>query len=378
MARVSSKSSLKKSVKPVDISVPTYSSELEDGDLVLVNRNSTDYNTPASDIAQYVGGALGITGLITSINNEITNLEGTIGDGLDDLTPRVEANEKAIAVNESGIGTNASGIATNVANIATNASGIATNAANIATNASDIADAAAENARQNSWTGIPSSGTNMDSAASHAGRLGKAEADILALSGALLYKGVGDFTSAAPVASTGHFYLCSADGTATGWVGLSTVKENSYYAWQGSKWEEAGSAKVEIPEAGTGELTLTSANEGIAVVAGSGFNANSAFDAEYQIKLDLNNEGGLVIDGDGLAIKPKADSGLIVSAEGIQIDDSYIQTISGPVPGLDAVTDQGSTTTNGITVLSVTVTGTQAQSSFLFKDISALPSLADA
>lgn len=378
MARVSSKKALKKSVKPVDIAVPSYDSELEDGDLLLVNRNSTDYNTPASDIAQYVGGALGIKDLVNSINNEITVLEGTIGDGLDDLTPRVEANEKAVVQNATDIATNASGISDNATDIATNASGVATNAAGIASNTSDIADNAAENARQNSWTGIPAAGTNLDTSATHAGRIGKAEADILALQGAMVYKGVGDFSSSAPLAATGHFYLCAADGTATGWIGLSTVKENSYYAYSGSKWEEAGSTSVVVPDPGTGELTLVSANSGIDVVVGSGFNANSETGAEYQIALDLNDEGGLEITGDGLGINPKPSSGIIVSAEGISVDPDFIEGIAGPVPNLQAVTDKGSTTTVAITVLGVVTTGTQAQSSFLLKNIAALPSLADA
>ena len=407
MARVPAKRSLKSSkkkmaIKPVDITVPSYDSEVEDGDLLLINRSGVDYNTDAADLAQYVGGELGLDALVGDINTEIDGINVSIGENagdLSDLEARVAANETGIAGNVTSIGTNADGISTNAGDIATNASGIAdnataitanaddiatnasgisTNAAGIAANTAAIAASDAENVRQNSWTGI-SNGTNTDSSATHQARITKNELDIIALQGALIYKGVGDFTSPAPAAITGHFYLCAADGSASGWTGLSTVKSNSYYAYNGTVWQESGSASVVVEPPKDGNLTLTSGNKGIDVKTGSGFSADAAGDVEYQIELDLNDEGGLVVTDDGLGISPKPNSGIIVDGDGISVDPDFIESNSlSDVPTLQAVTDKGATTTVGITALGVTATGTADQSSFLFKNIAQLPSLKSA
>jgi len=380
MARVPSKSVKGKAAKPVDITVPSFDSEVESGDLLLINRSGVDYNTNAGDLAQYVGDELGIDAIAGEINTELGKLEVSIdgvGSDLGELEAKVDGNTANIGVNAGGISDNADGIAANVTAIANNKTEIDANAAAIAVNVTAIAASDAESVRQNSWTGIPS-GTNVDNSATHAARITKNEADILALQGALVYEGVGDISQAPEITKTGHFYLCAADGSATGWTGLSTVKENSYYAYDGSKWEEAGSAAVVIPDPATGALTLTSSNKGIDVEVGTGFNANSSADVEYSIKLDLNDEGGLVIVDDGIGIKPKPGNGIIVDGDGISVDSDFIETIAGPVPDLDAVTNKGSSTSNGITVLGVTATGTQAQSSYLLKNIANLPSLADA
>jgi hypothetical protein len=407
MARVPAKKSLKSTkkkvaIKPVDISVPSYDSEVEDGDLLLINRSGVDYNTDAGDLAQYVGGELGLDALVGEINTEIDGINVSITENAGDLTDleaRVKANEDGVAQNATDITTNAGGISQNATDITTNASGIAanvtaiagnatdiannasdisTNAAAIATNTTAIAASDAENVRQNSWTGV-SAGSNADTGATHQARITKAELDIIALQGALIYKGVGDFTGPAPSAITGHFYLCAADGTASGWTGLTAVKENSYYAYNGSIWQESGSTSVVIPTPNDGALTLTSGNDAIEVVTGSGFSADAAGNVEYQVKLDLNDEGGLGITSDGLGIAPKPNSGIIVDADGISVDPDFIESNSlSDVPTLQAVTEKGATTTVGITALGVTATGTQAQSSFLLKNIAQLPSLADA
>ena len=404
MARIQSKKSLKSSktksaIKPADISVPSYDSGVESSDLLLVNRDGVDYNTDAADLAQYVGGELGLGTLVGDINTEIDGINVSVGENtsdLNDLEARVAANETGIAENVTAIGTNASGISTNTSDIATNASGIADNvtaiAANtgdIATNTSDISSNAAgiaantaaiaasdaENVRQNSWTGI-SAGTNSDTNATHQARITKNELDIIALQGALIYKGVGDFTTPAPAAITGHFYLCAADGSASGWTGLSTVKANSYYAYNGSVWQESGSASVVVEAPKDGNLTLTSGNKGIDVKTGSGFSADAAGDVEYQIELDLNEEGGLVVTDDGLGISPKPDSGIIVDADGISVDPDFIQSNSlTDVPTLQAVTDEGASSTNAITAAGVISTADQSVSTFLHKDISKLPPL---
>ena len=386
MARVPSKKSLKSSktklaAKPVDITVPTFDSEVESGDLLLINRSGVDYNTSAEDLAQYVGGELGLDAIAGEINTELGKIEVSIdgvGGDLGDLEAKVDGNTANIATNASGIADNVTAIATNAGGIASNASDIATNAAGIAANTAAIAASDAESVRQNSWTGIPN-GTNTDSNATHQARITKNEADILALQGALVYEGVGDFSQAPAVTKTGHFYLCASDGAATGWTGLSTVKANSYYVYDGSKWEEAGSAAVVIPDPATGALTLTSSNKGIDVEVGTGFNANSSADVEYSIKLDLNDEGGLVIGDDGIGINPKPGNGIIVDGDGISVDPAFIESNSlTDVPALQAVTEEGASTTEAITAKGVIATGTQADSSFLLKNIANLPSLADA
>ena len=389
MARISSKKSLKKGVKPVDISVPDYSgSNVEGSDLVLINRNKADYNTDVDDLAAGIGASLQIDKLVGEIQNEIDGAVGDINtsiDGLEtdlsDLEGKVDQNSTDISTNAGGISTNAGGISTNAGNISTNAGNIATNTGNISTNTGNISANAGEiaalkldQARQDSWTGAQA-GTNADTNATHAARIDRAEADILALQGALVYKGVGDFSQAPPTPTTGEFYLCGADGTATGWVGLSTVTENSYYAFNGSQWEEAGSSTVVVPDPGAGALTLTSGNKAIDVAVGSGFNANSAGNVEYQIAIDLNDEGGLEITDDGIGLNPKPGSGIIVDGDGISVDDSYIQGIAGPVPALQAVTDQGATTDKAITTAGVISTADQSASTFLHKDISQLPAL---
>ena len=382
MARVPSKSvKSKKAAKPVDISVPSFDSDVESSDLLLINRSGVDYNTSAEDLAEYVGGELGLDALAGEINTELGKLEvsiGGVGSDLSDLEAKVETNTTNIGVNAGGISDNADGIAANVTAIAGNKTDIATNADGIAANAIAIAASDAENVRQNSWTGI-SAGTNNDANATHQARISKNETDILALQGALVYEGVGDFSQEPPILKTGHFYLCAADGNATGWTGLSTVKENSYYAYDGTKWEESGSAAVVIPDPATGALTLTSGNKGIDVEVGSGFNANSSADVEYSIKLDLNDEGGLEITDDGIGINPKPGNGIIVDADGISVDPDFIEANSlTDVPTLQAVTEEGASTTEAITAKGVIATGTQADSSFLIKNIALLPDLADA
>ena len=369
MARISSKKSLKKGVKPVDISVPDYSgSNVEGSDLVLINRNKADYNTDVDDLAAGIGASLQIDKLVGEIQTEIDgavgdiniNIEG-LGTDLSDLEAKVDQNTADISANADGISANAGDISTNTGNITVNAD--------------EIAALKTDQARQDSWTGAEP-GTNNDASATHAARITKNEADILALQGALVYKGVGDFSQAPLTTVTGHFYLCAADGTATGWVGLSTVKENSYYAYNGSQWEESGSASVVVPDPGDGELTLTSGNKAIAVAVGSGFNANSDGNVEYQIALDLNNEGGLEITDDGLGINPKPNNGIIVDGDGISVDEDFIAGIAGPVPALQAVTDEGATTDKAITTAGVISTADQSASTFLHKDISQLPALA--
>ena len=389
MARISSKKSLKKGVKPVDISVPDYSgSNVEGSDLVLINRNKADYNTDVDDLAAGIGASLEIDKLVGEIQAEIdgavgdinTNIEGLETDlsdlegKVDQNTADISANAGDIATNAGNISANAGEISTNAGNIATNAGNISTNTGNISANAGEIAALKLDQARQDSWTGAEA-GTNGDSNATHAARITKAEAEILALQGALVYKGVGDFSQAPATAVTGHFYICGADGTATGWVGLSTVKENSYYAYNGSQWEESGSTSVVIPDAGAGELTLTSGNKAIDVAVGSGFNANSAGNVEYQIAIDLNDEGGLEITDDGIGINPKPGNGIIVDGDGISVDPNYIQGIAGPVPNLQAVTGEGASTDKVITTAGVVSTGDQSASTFLHKDISQLPAL---
>ena len=383
MARVPAKKSLKSSkktvaIKPADISVPSYGSDVEGGDLLLINRGGVDYNTGASDLAQYVGGELGLDALVGEINTEIDGITVLISEGTTDLSEleeRVEANEEGVANNAGDITTNAGGIAQNVTDIAANASAIGVNSGLIADNTAAIAASDAENVRQNSWTGI-SAGTNADTSDTHQARITKNELDILALQGALIYKGVGDFTSPAPAAIAGHFYLCAADGTATGWTGLSNVNQNSFYAYNGSTWQESGSSNVIIPEPKDGNLTLTSGNDAIEVVVGSGFSADAAGDIEYQVKLDLNDEGGLAITSDGLGIAPKPNSGIIVDGDGISVDPDFIDANSlTDVPTLQAVTDEGASTTEVITAKGVVATGAQADSSFLFSNISQLPSI---
>ena len=396
MARISSKKSLKKGVKPVDISVPDYSgSNVQGSDLVLINRNKADYNTDVDDLAAGIGASLQIDKLVGEIQNEIDGAVGDINTSIDGLqtdlsdlegkvaqnTADISANAGDISTNASNISTNADGISTNAGNISTNTGNISTNAGNISTNtgnisanAGEIAALKADQARQDSWTGAQA-GTNADANATHAARIGKAEADILALQGALVYRGVGDFTQAPPTPVTGDFYLCGADGTATGWAGLGTVKETSYYAYNGSQWEEAGSNSVVIPDPGAGALTLTSGNKAIDVAVGSGFNANSAGNVEYQIAIDLNDEGGLEITDDGIGIHPKPGNGIIVDGDGISVDEGFIAGIAGPVPALQAVTDVGAITNKAITAAGVISTAAQSASTFLHKDISQLPSL---
>lgn len=376
MARIQSNKALKSSktksaIKPADISVPSYNSVVKGDDLLLINRGGVDYNTDAADLAQYVGGELDLDSLVGDINTEIDGINVSVGENaseLNDLEARVAANETGIAGNVTSIGTNA-------ADIATNAGGISTNAGAISNNTAAIAASDAENVRQNSWTGI-SAGTNADANATHQARITKNELDIIALQGALIYKGVGDFTSPAPVAITGHFYLCAADGNASGWTGLSTVNANSYYAYNGSIWQESGSASVVVEAPKDGSLTLTSGNQGIEVKTGSGFSADAAGDVEYQIELDLNEEGGLVINDDGLGISPKPNSGIIVDVDGISVDPDFIQSNSlTDVPTLQAVTDEGASSTNAITAAGVISTADQSVSTFLHKDISKLPPL---
>ena len=375
MARISSKKSLKKGVKPVDISVPDYSgSNVEGSDLVLINRNKADYNTDVDDLAAGIGASLEIDKLVGEIQAEIDGAVGDINTNIEGLETDLSDLEGKVDQNTADISANAGDIATNAGNISTNAGDISTNTGNISTNAGEIAALKLDQARQDSWTGAQA-GTNVDVNATHAARIGKAEADILALQGALVYQGVGDFSQAPPAAVTGHFYLCGADGTATGWVGLSTVKENSYYAYNGSQWEESGSTSVVIPDPGAGELTLTSGNKAIDVAVGSGFNANSAGNVEYQIAIDLNDEGGLEITDDGIGINPKPGNGIIVDGDGISVDPNYIQGIAGPVPNLQAVTGEGATTDKVITTAGVVSTGDQSASTFLHKDISKLPQL---
>ena len=369
MARISSKQSLKKGVKPVDINVPDYSgSNVEGSDLVLINRNKADYNTDVDDLAAGIGASLQIDKLVGEIQNEIDGAVGDINTSIDGLETDLSDLEGKVDTNTGNISTNAGGISTNAGNISTNTG-------NISANAGEIAALKADQARQDSWTGAEP-GTNADTNATHAARISKAEADILALQGALVYKGVGDFSQAPPTPTTGEFYLCGADATATGWVGLSTVKENSYYAFNGSQWEEAGSSTVVVPDPGAGALTLTSGNKAIDVAVGSGFNANSAGNVEYQIAIDLNDEGGLEITDDGIGLNPKPGSGIIVDGDGISVDEDFIQGIAGPVPALQAVTDEGATTDKAITTAGVISTADQSASTFLHKDISQLPALA--
>lgn len=471
-SRISSKKSLKSvsktSAKSID--VPSYDPDIRSSDLLLVNRGGTDANTEASDLAEFVGKQLGIDSLVDDINKEIN----AIGDKVtNELTVEIEANSGAIdqletdlEALEGRVDGHDGDIAGHATDIGTNTTNISANAAAIAANVTAIAASDAENVRQNSWTGI-AGGTNSDTNATHKARIDALEAKTASLSGALVFKGVGDFTSTAPAAESGHFYLCNASGTASGWTGLSDVKENSYYAYDGISWAEAGNNAVIIPEAGDGNLSLTSANKAIAINTGTGFSANTTSDFAYEVELDLNDEGGLQITDDGIGINggdgllvgaggiavdptfitstadvgeadltiaaadasvvvtggafsanAKADvaatvavntdgkgigvgsdgieinvkpgQGIIVDDDGISVDAGFISGVAGPVPNLDAVLGQGGTSTKAasvgaFTATSVTSTGAVTAagsnaantSSFLFKDISQLPSLAD-
>ena len=454
----------KKSVKSVAIDTPSFDSKIDDGDLILVNRNKKDLHTDVEDLAQYIGEELELDQLVTDINKEIGDVVANIGNDLSQLEVKVDSNKGEIDGHSDELSDlsdqveqNKNDIAGNKGDIAGNTSKINTNTGNIAGNASDISALQAEDARQNSWTGI-ANGTNSDSNATLNARITSNTVEIDKLKGALVYRGVGDFSSQCPYTTSGDFVLSTQTGnvSGSGWTGLSAVEDEHYYAFNGSNWEEAGAHGVVLPEvndgalviqpkgtasgltvtggtgfsanskgsvttelkidlnneggleltddgiginagdgivvdgggiavdpgyisshagAKDGSLTIAAGSEGIAIKNGTGFSANTDSDVTTEVSLDLNDEGGLEITGDGLGIAPKPNSGIIVDDDGISVDENFVQGIAGPVPALQAVTNQGATTNKKITVAGVVSTADQSESTFLHKDISQLPEL---
>lgn len=393
MARTSKKKSVnKRSAKPAVIDVPTYDSNVKSDDLVLINRGNVDYSTDIADLAEGIGAELEIDSLVGDINTEIGDLNASIGKDLSDLEARVEKNETDIGGIEVWLGNendnDGSGdtITDRVLNledadkvldgkIDANTDLIKDNTTNIAVNKDAIDALEADQERQDSWTGA---GPATNTGDTFKKQIEDNAAAIGRLQGALVYRGVGDFSTAPDTPHQADFYLCAADGPATGWTGLSNVEKDHYYAYDGSVWQDSGSHSVVIEDPGNGALEFTTDNAIEITAKGPGFTANNKTGETYSVSLDLNDEGGLEITGDGLGINPKPDSGIIVNGDGIQVDPNFISGIAGPVPSLEEVTGIGATSSKVITVAGVTSTGDQDASTFLHKDISMLPALRDA
>ncbi len=370
----------KKSVAPAAVSPIDVDSNVVGSDVVLVNRSAVDHQTTVEDLAKGVGSILNIDGLAV----EIDKLSGEINSNdtdLSELEARVEKNEGDIETNADGVQANADAIAALV-----------------------IGDG---EIKLTEWDGteVGKFTVNQESGATIA-------LPQVVIPEALHPNGfinVADPAPADPV--VGDIYIQHDAGTPeakiadSSFAGLSgeLVDEGAFVVFgKDDKWHAGGQAaptetqsdwaeldvtqaayiknKPDIQDlidtgAGDGALTLASTNAAIAVKKGSGFSANTAADVEYSVELDLNDEGGLVITGDGLGIQPAPDAGIIIDGNGISVDPDFIAGIAGPTPDLEAVTDAGATTPDVITVKGVVATGTQAESSFLIKDISQLPAL---
>lgn len=419
MARISKKKSLKR-VAPAAVPKPTYDTLMKADDLLLVNRGNADLNTDAGDLAQFVGKELELDTLVESINTEIgdqiTNINSDLTDlevkvdankdsidqintDLGDLTDRVEQNEKDIVVNADGIAANAGDIATNAGDIADNKTAIDTNKGLIDDNKASIDALEADQDRQNSWTGI-AGGTNSDTSLTHDARITTNAEAIARLQGALVYRGSADISAAPPADNSGEAWVAgdfvSANGATSspnaGWNAIGTVAAGDYFAYNGSTWGPAGSNATVIPDINDGSLTIKAGTDaGITVTGGTGFSANTAGDVETTVSIKVDPNGGLETDGNGIGINIDTgnngnggDTSIIIGSDGISVNPDFISGIAGPTPNLQAVTDEGATTTNEVTVAklvssgAVTAVGSNASgdtSSFLFKGIHTLPKL---
>lgn len=384
MARVRSKKALKKSRAIAD---PVFDSNVEQSDLVLINRSNADYHTTVDDLTQGVGDALGIAGLvtqinknegdITTINGEITDINTEIGDindiignvpgggggsslpdqiqGVaDDLAAHIvdnetrdteiqkeqDAQDQAIAANDKAAKDNAAAIAKNTSDIADNASGISDN-----------------------------------------------EEAIARLQGALIFRGSVDVTAAGPGANNpagdpwqvGDFIANSAKSgdCQSGWGSTDAVTGGEYFAYdQDSNWGPVGSNAVVIPDPGDGELTVSAEDLSlIATTTGGNFTANKADATGVALKVNLKDKGGIGIGADGIEINVGGSGGISIDGNGDLIFDPSFPLPPSAAPNLQAVTDKGADSTNVITTAGVVSTGDQSASTFLHKDISKLAAL---
>ena len=411
----------KKRTAPAAITPPVLDSNIKTDDLVLVNRGNADFKTDVDDLAQYVGLSLDLPGLVGEINTEIGDqissiggdlsiLEGKvdankgeidqINTDLDALEDRVEQNEKDIVINAGGIADNAAEIIVNAGNISDNAAAIKVNEGNITANKDSIEALELDQARQDSWTGI-AGGTNANAALTHDSRITVNTEAIARLQGALVYRGNADISAAPPADNGGTAWevgdFVSASGTTAspnaGWnANPGPVAGGDYFAYDGSDWGPAGSNATVIPAINDGNLSIAAgADAGITVTGGTGFSANASGDTDAVVSIKIDPNGGLETDGNGIGINIDASNGgaggdtsIIIDGNGISVNPDFVQGIAGPVPNLQAVTDEGASSTNEVTVkglvstAAVTAVGSNAiadTSSFLFKDISTLPLL---
>jgi len=394
MARISKKRTVtkKRSAKPAAITAPNFdSTNVESGDLVLINRNNTDYSTDVADLAEGIGKELGIDTLVGEINTEIGDItteigdiNAIIGDGsggggtlpdqidaiADDLAAHIVDNETrdaeikteqaaqdtAIAANDAAITANATKIAANDAAITANATAISSNEAAITANTASIT---------------------------------KNTGDIAKLQGCLVFRGSLDVRTSPPAKDpatsddwvAGDFIAASAAGTPdSAWNPNGDVSGGEYFAFNGTAWGPAGSNAVVIPEAGDGALTVTAADQSLKTptVTGGAFTANKADATSIALAVNLKDKGGISVDGDGISLDLGAGGGITIDASGDLIFDPSFELPATSAPTLQAVTDKGASSTNAITVAGVVSTAAQSVSTFLHKNISNLPALADA
>ena len=304
MARVSSTKKLNKAkalpVPSLPMPEPNYNSAVGGGDFVLVNKGNVDYHTTVSELSTAVGKGLNLEQLIANINENHAN----IGDLETSLNEELNVDQ----------------------------------------------------ARQDSWTGAGpatnTGATNRDLIAANAAAISR-------LQGALVYRGVGDFSQAAPAAHSADFYACDADNGSCSWPGLTGgVKENHYYAYNGDKsvWEDAGAHSLVVPDPGNGTLAFTTGNELTFAPTGGGFTANSAGGETYAVKVEFADGSGLAVGSGGLEVNiddsvvdSKGDPSLIVDDNGISVNPDFISGVSG-VEDAALTINKSSAATSGLTV----------------------------
>lgn len=280
MAAKKSKKATAAAVSPIDVS-----SSVKGTDVVLVNRNQTDYQTDVGELAKSVGNELNIDGLAVGIDanteniNEIAveigldinNNGGPAGDSLGERIGKLEnhnfeggaagagdnpvkgTHQNRLDALEAEVGVGGNGNS-NGGSITDQLDGIdeeqalqdawigrsAGSAAPAKSNVVRITDleAGLEAAEDDIETNKADIRTNAQGVADNATAIGK-------LQGALVYKGVADFNQAPPEASAGEYY--AASGTTanpdSGWNAQGTVEQGDFYAFDGDGWAKVGNTE---------------------------------------------------------------------------------------------------------------------------------------
>ena len=274
-------------VAPAGVSPIDLTSNVKETDIVLVNRNQTDYQTNVEELAKGVGSVLNVDGLAVEIDkntesiNEIGlelginvggggNGQPPVGGSVTDRIEKLENHNFEGGPSASGDtptkGTHQKRLDALEAEVGIGGGGGG------GTSISDQLQAIdAEQVLQDGWIGR--SAGDPAPAKSHETRIGELEGrvddvesdvadnasaievnsndietnakEIAKLKGALVYKGVADFNQAPPSANAGEFYAASGDTSSpdSGWGASGTVTQGDYYAFDGNGWAKVGNTE---------------------------------------------------------------------------------------------------------------------------------------